>query len=241
MDLKEKMERYKLKCKALGVTPLDYRIEDGIVYVRKNNVYTTEEIIFPNVDYVIDKFGMSLGEDTYRVVIDKRLIGLSKYAFCNCWDLEEIIFKHSNIRNIPKGCFLESSSLEYIDIGDNIETIGEKAFRKCIKLVRFNRDEYGVLRLNKNVRELGVRCFERTGFKKVIIDGNIDRIPNFAFAHCSELEEVIINGKVRMIDEGAFQYCNELKRVVIKNEVENLSDKAFLYCDKLRELRVKGM
>lgn len=101
-----------------------------------------------------------------------------------------------------------NNDIVYVEMGDNVLTIGRYAFAYC---------EY--LR------------YVKIGMNVVLIDG-------YAFENCLALTSVDIPDKVQKIGEYAFNYCNYITNVNIGKSVKEIGANAFKTCLRVRSFSI---
>lgn len=104
--------------------------------------------------------------------------------------------------------FSYSDYLEYVNIGDSVTSIGNKAFHEC------------------------------TSIKSVHIGNSVTFIGEFAFAGCSRLHKVHISDSVKAIKKCAFEYCESLRDITIPKSVEEIQRDVFYESNKLESIVV---
>lgn len=92
------------------------------------------------------------------------------------------------IVNIESGAFSGCKKLKSIKLGENITTIGSKAFYNC------------------------------TGLTKVTIPSKVTKIDSYAFKNCKKLSSITIGSSVTTIGKEAFRNCGKLKKITIKSK-----------------------
>ena len=97
--------------------------------------------------------------------------------------------------NMYRPVFTDCTSLQTLNIGDNVTNIPDYAFYNCRGLT-------GVLAIPNSVTSIG----------------------DFAFAGCSRLTEVTIGNSVTSIGSGAFKECSGLTSVTIPNSITAIGD-----------------
>ena len=69
------------------------------------------------------------------------------------------------------------------------------------------------------------------------IDGaSVERIGNYAFLDCTQLEKVTMPNTVTSIGDGAFMGCTQLEKVTMPNAVTSIGNSAFANCSNLKEV-----
>ena len=74
--------------------------------------------------------------------------------------------------------------------------------------------------------------------KRVVFEGTVTSIGNYAFAYCTGLTSVTIPETVTAIKRGAFYFCERLTSVKIPDSVTTIGKEAFSFCEKLSEVNI---
>ena len=150
------------------------------------------------------------------------------------------------------------SSLATVILGDNIQTIGEKALANGdygFPLLKQITIPGTVTSIGKNafagagIEELTLSLPYQNGsavteyafsnmpslWKVTILSG---KIGNYAFSGNTKLKDVVIGSHVSTIGYGAFQGCNRLENVTIEEGVTSISGYAFGNCMALTGLEI---
>ena len=93
------------------------------------------------------------------------------------------------------------SSVQKIEIGDNITNIFDSAFRKCYSLA------------------------------SITIPNHIMYIGEYAFHLCYSLASITIPNSITSIRSNAFRYCYSLASITIPNSVRSIGSSSFNSCD----------
>ncbi len=77
------------------------------------------------------------------------------------------------------------------------------------------------------------------GIGKIVFDGNITTIPDYAFKNCVNLTNIIIPNNVTLIGKKAFKNCRSLTSITIPDSVASIGDFAFNDCSSLKNFYCK--
>ena len=67
-----------------------------------------------------------------------------------------------------------------------------------------------------------------SSLKNVEIPGTVESVGEWAFSHCSGLEELRLGKGIKTIEEDAFADCSSLRRVVLPSPLEAFARDAFV-------------
>lgn len=123
-----------------------------------------------------------------------------------CYDLKSITFP-STLKFIGNS-FEWCTSIERMEIPDNVTEIGYSAFTYCTEL------------------------------KEITLPKNLKKIGPFAFKSCYSLDNVIIPWGVESVGNSAFSGCRSLKNLEFPDTVTDLGNSIFDYCSSLRGARL---
>lgn len=119
--------------------------------------------------------------------------------------------------------------LEKVVIHDNVTSISNKAFNKCVSLSEIN--------IPDSITYIGEDAFhDCVSLKEIVIGDNVDSIGGYAFADCNNLESVVIGSRVTVIGNNAFESCDKLTNVEIGKRVSSIEEYAFHECNSLKKI-----
>ena len=208
----------------------DYQIEqlNGYVKIKKFVGFDAETIIVPNQIGGLPV--RIIGEEAFtkikvkKIIITKGIEIIENGAFCGCRSLVEVKLPRTlkkighNSDKSYKGVF-EESSLNRIELPEELTYIGHKAFSFC-KLEEIN--------IPDNVTEIGSYAFcgcEK--LKRMSLPDNLNKIGNYAFKNCVNLDEIKLPQNLEVIGEGWFSGCKLLNKVDFPDSLLSIEEKAF--------------
>lgn len=156
-----------------------------------------------------------------------------------------------DVVSISKGAFY-STQFFLIDIGDNVETIEEEAFKLCQYTYILNLGEkvrniensafegckcLGNLYAGRNIKKIGNNAFKDCESLCVVdIDGELSQLGKRAFKGCEKLKDVKLGLIAGTIEKETFQDCNSLKKIVLEGRLTAIKERAFKNCYMLSEI-----
>lgn len=150
------------------------------------------------------------------------------------WDSTTIntltISKH--VTSIGQYAFY-GSTLQYIDIPNNIQSIRYQAFGNCKYL------QYAILSDNTNTLEDSI--FEdSTGLQYIKLSANLTTIPSYTFARCKNLVSVMLPDSFTTIGTYAFSYCTALNNLILPATLTQIKNNGLGNCTNLTNIYYKG-
>lgn len=142
-------------------------------------------------------------------------------------DLETLTLPDS-LKVIGEGVFSESSELNTVHFGKNLEIIGRGAF--CDSKIK-------TVKIPDSVTEIGDNAFSFCSIKKLTIGKNVKSIGKFAF-YAIEAKKIVIPDSVTTIGEGAFADNCFLKSIKLSNNCEVLPKHFLFACYELKTVYV---
>ncbi len=149
-------------------------------------------------------------------------------AFAKNTTLIQVNVPH--ITSIGNYSFYGCTSLsEFIGI-QNLTNIGTQAFFNCTSL------GYNETLLLQNAETIGTSAFYSTGYKNVIINGNIKELPRTSsvhgvFGNMPNLELIDLPSTLTSIGRFAFYLSKKLNTIICRADVPPTVDSAFYYND----------
>lgn len=160
-------------------------------------------------------------------------------AFGACYELQNVKLG-SNLRVIESGAFSGAGS--YFEIEDNeyYQTINGIIFSKdgktLIAYPRFKTDSE--FEVPEGVEIIGNNAFSDNDYlKNVVLPASLQELGNYAFYNCDYLVNVTFNClSLDRIGEYAFGYCYNLESIVLPSTVAYISNCVFYQCKKLKSI-----
>ncbi|MBR2384329.1 MAG: leucine-rich repeat domain-containing protein [Clostridia bacterium] len=152
----------------------------------------TDNIEFARItsgEIVKDVFARS--EKLQTLIVDFGVTKIGDYTFMACKNLKTVKINCPIIGNTAfSGC----TSIEEIDLGEEVVSIGDYAFSGCVSATK--------IRLRDKVQTVGV----------------------YAFSYCSSAFGIIIGSAVESIGSSAFRGCSDLSVIYYKGSLEEFNN-----------------
>lgn len=197
------------------------------------------------------------------IILPKNLITIGKYTFKNCYNLSNIILNDS-LKNIDNNAFYNCISLKDINLENNIEYLGASIFEGINKLDKITIGKNVLTILPKafygtEIKEILIdkensnyilenNIIYSSDYKSVlyclssyngnlVLNDNIERIEDYAFYGCKNIESIIFSNNINYVGYSAFENCSNLENIKFK-ESKNyiIYDKAFKNCNNLKNV-----
>ena len=165
-----------------------------------------------------------------KVVIDRNVTSIKRYAFDNCRELTNITIPNS-VTSIGDNAFSECTGLTNISIPDSVTSIGSGAFRYCESMT--------AVTIPDSVTSIGKYAFSGcTGLTDITVPDSVTSIGEYAFSECINLTEITISDSVTSIENHAFYNCASLTGITIPDSVTSIGCSAFLKCVGLESVNL---
>ena len=236
--------------------------EDGSSYCVTKYTGTNMDVVIPS-EY--KKMPVtSIGEDAFdgtritSVVIPDSVTSIGKYAFSECFELENIVIS-KNLNEIGKYAFNGCSKLQNVYFNGTAEDWFELEIKgnnntnpMQYAKVFYVLDENGDLNYNgskySTVKSMiipegatEIDDYEFSGFvnlTSIVIPQSVTKIGRNAFYGCSNLTNITLPKGLTYIDNETFRNCTSLTSIVIPEGVKSLGWYAFGNCQKLVNVKL---
>ena len=136
--------------------------------------------------------------------------------------------------NAPAPWDDSKDSITHVVIGEDVTSIGERAFFGCHELTGVEIPD-GVMKIGSMAF---ASCYKLAG---ITIPSGITTIETGTFSYCyKSLTSVEIPDGVETIAHSAFEHCESLNSVIIPASVTNIGLGAFSGCENLRDVYYAG-
>lgn len=148
---------------------------------------------------------------------------------------------------IPDKCFLDFTLLETAKLPKELDIIGHRAFENCRMLQEIT--------IPATVTEIDDSAFDNCRSLSAVHFGGsteeqaddpaasqcaLQRIGNWAFYNCHQLQELNIPEGVTEIGDAAFYGCSYLEDLVLPSSLQTIGDNCFSLCSKLGRIIVNA-
>ena len=152
-----------------------------------------------------------------------------------------------NRKPIPDKCFLDFTLLETAKLPKEADIIGYRAFENCRMLQEIT--------IPATVTEIDDSAFDNCRSLSAVHFGGsteeqaddpaasqcaLQRIGNWAFYNCHQLQELNIPEGVTEIGDAAFYGCSYLEDLVLPSSLQTIGDNGFSLCSKLGRIIVNA-
>ena len=121
------------------------------------------------------------------------------------------------------------SAVRTVEIGSDVTSIGNNAFRNCFAL--------SDIVIPDSVTSIGNYAFSGCySLKNIVIPDSVTSIANYVFQNCRTLTNIFVTDGVTSIGIYALQYCYNLSNIIVPNSVRSIGTNAFEYCQNLSNI-----
>ena len=220
-------------------------------------------VIIPNS---VSSIGIAAfnGSGLTSVTIPNSVTSIGNYAFGSCSSLKEVNYNATNctymgsyynpvffdnpssinviniadnVQIIPANAFYGCGGLTSVTIGKSVNSIGGGAFSNCSSLKEVHISDIAAwckIEFDQGYSNPLIYAhhlyLNGEEIKDLIIPNSVTEIKKSAFSGCSGLTSVTIANGVTSIGNSAFQNCSGLTSVTIPNSVSNIGGSAFRDC-----------
>ena len=208
----------------------------------------------------------SYSNDIKTVVIGEGVTAIAGYAFCDCYNLEEISLPNT-LCSIDQYAFASCRNLKKVEIPAAVTSIGMHALIGCSSLERvyvdennnaYCTDDSGILfdkamttlllcpqqyegsyTVPDGVESIGDRAFESvTGLTEIILPDSVLSIGNATFSNC-RITDIVLPEKLQSIGNGAFS-SSSITSLDLLDSVASLGTNAFSDCEELHTIKLSA-
>jgi len=169
-----------------------------------------------------------------EINIPATITELGSSAFYGC---DSAVVVTVNVAEIPANCFQpnnsDESKLQTINIGKDVKSIGNNAFRYQRQVTAVNIDP--------EVSELAIGNYafsDLDAVTTITLPKGVASLGTGVFSYCDNLTTVIFDeaSTIEAIPQSCFYECKSLEKLTFPNSVKTIGYSAFYNCTNLREL-----
>ncbi len=172
-----------------------------------------EKIEFPQCIKKIGGSAFSCCNALTEICISADLVDIGFGAFWKCANLKKAIIKGNIEKSEMEGVFQYCTSLETVELPDEVTQIGYGMFKECKSLKTIS--------LPTKLQIIARHAFRFcTSLESITLPDGLSEIGGEAFDGCTSLKEITIPKSVRIIEDGAFDGCTALESVTVSRRFE---------------------
>ena len=205
----------------------DHYGRDGYVTstlgVKLENLYLGRDIITKNDNvnyYVVYSPFQESANTLTSITIGSQVKNLCEKLFSGMQNLTVVNLPH--VKTIEKEAFKGCSRLRTLNLGDQLDSIGESAFSDCYSLTN--------LTFPSTIRTIGTSAFEDCSSVTSISfpsDCKLETIGVSAFNGCSALTAFKCPNTVTNIGSSAFEDCRKLVTITLSDKIKAIKSGTF--------------
>ena len=152
------------------------------------------------------------GSGLKSITIPKNVVSIENLAFSNCKSLLNVYFEDGSVLDtIGEEAFKSCVKLTAIEIPDSVDTIDIYAFDSCESLE--------AVKLPENA-DLGKGAFSGcSSIKSIAIPSGILSIEDYLFRNCTSLQSIELPADIAYVGEYSFDGCTALESIFIPSDV----------------------
>ena len=163
-------------------------------------------------------------------VIEDGITCISNNLFKNASSLETVEIKN-NVSCIGKSAFEGCEKIKEVLVPDSVFEINEKAFAECSSLES--------IEFSNNLNKIGTSAFENCkSLSSFDLPDTLESIGEKTFYNCNGINSIIIPQNVISIGKFAFAKCASLKIVNLPEKLSNIEDGLFQDCTNLNNINI---
>jgi hypothetical protein len=163
----------------------------------------------------------------------------SDYLYCNADNLEAMLKKYPDVKNLKVSGTLTSEHMDKIKELNSLEEIDlEDATLEEIPYTQFEgKGSLRTVKLPKGLKKIGANAFQDcSALSDITIGDQVTDLLNYAFLGCSSLTSINVPGSVKNIGESAFRNCIGLSTITIEEGLVNIGPNAFWGCKSITKI-----
>ncbi len=208
-----------------------------------------EEMIFADVNVktaAVEAFDADKdGKLTYReaaAVTDLEKMKMPK----NAVSFNELEY-FAGIGYIPAGFFEDCKVLDSVTLPDQLESIGQYAFRNCLSLktitlpVSFKAFGTGLM-IDSEFRDNGAAVFAGcSALTEIIIPEGVKELSSSLFQGCSSLAKITLPSTLETIGYNVFDGCSSLSAITLPDGLKSIGSGVFRNCSAIKNISIPNV
>lgn len=237
-DTVKEIENYAFSSSLFRKVSLPKDLKEVGIGVFKSAKELEEVVIKEGLENLPDKFFMDC-ISLKKTTLPKSLKKLGNMTYCNCAELEDLDL--SNIEDIGKECFAQTTHFRKVVLSNKLKKVGEYCFRNSgVKEaiidgiddvpagLFFLCRNLAKVTFNKPVKSLGNSAFEgnRSLTEMFLLEG-LERIEANTFKGCIWLGKCNLPNGLKQIGYFAFGGCSHLEESIMPNSVIKVGESIY--------------
>ena len=206
------------------VAPNEPTLRAGL-YARRTDVVVLE---IPEGVETIERGALSGLMSLRKLILPSTLKSIGPSAFENCYGLEQVEFRTTQLEALPERAFRGCLNLPSVSLPQGLVNIGKSAFDGCKSLAKVAWPE--------GLKTIGDNAFYFSGLTSLTLPEGVEELGSGAFENCMSLKSLVLPQSLKTLGEGVFSTCTELSKVDIKASLTELPLGTFYSCMSLKSL-----
>lgn len=161
----------------------------------------------------------------------KKEVAFGPYDHCD-WDEEGDKTEEHIARPVvvKSNVFANRNDITEITLPNSVLSIWNNAFQNCSGLKSFI--------FPSRLKEIGDCFYGCSSLETVVMNCDVDMLPNSAFYGLHQLKHIIINCPLKAIPKSCFGDCINLESIKLPENLETIGEYAFYNCKKLEAIDI---
>ncbi len=152
---------------------------------------------------------------------------ISPLMFGACYKLKSIQIPE-NVERIGARAFVSCTGLQSITLPEKLITIADSAFLSCNALTNIT--------LPESLENIGKSTFQDCQSLQSIDIPDHASLDVLVFYNCKKLQNIKLPNDITTIPRGAFASCTSLSTITLPEKVDKIGKQAFYYCENLENV-----
>ena len=223
-------------------------MEEGLTEIQDSafaGCSALESVDLPAGIRSVGSFAFEFCEHLNRVGLPEGLESIGSDAFSLCGRLTEVDLPEG-LLSLGNDAFAFCNSLQRISIPDSLTEMDTNPFTYCrsLKEIEISPEHpvFAVIsRVLFNTQNSTLICYPAGLTKRAYqLPEGIEKIGEFAFYNCGELQTLYLPEGLTEIGDNAFDYCMNLRKIRFPKSLTLIGNNAFGHCDRCSFLVPKG-